>query len=163
MWVRPCLPRCAHPVKTHLSTQPAGKVNNSPSVGFRFVCALHAVVQWLRTLFLCSCLWWWEKGTGSEREMLAIIPQWSSILSASLCVTTLLMLKPVLYWANVCSPNILRTVRRTMIRLLIEHLVRRTWFGQFDELYFVLNWLVMRCKLGPELAVDAQQTAWSKM
>ena len=71
--------------------------------------------------------------------------------------------KPVLNWANVCSPNILRTVRRTMIRFLIELLVRRTWFGQFDELYFVLSWLVMRCKLGPELAADSQQTAWSKM
>ena len=64
--------------------------------------------------------------------------------------------KPVLNWAKVCSPNILRTVRRTMIRFLIEFLVRRTWFGQFDELYFVLNWLV---KLWPELAADAQQTA----
>ena len=41
----------------------------------------------------------------------------------------------------------------------IELLVRRTWFGQFDELHFVLNWLVMRCKLRPELAADAQQTA----
>ena len=60
--------------------------------------------------------------------------------------------KPVLNRANVCSPNILRTVRRTMIRFLIELSVRRTWFGQFDELYFVLNWLVMRCKLRPELA-----------
>ena len=39
-------------------------------------------------------------------------------------------LKPVLNWANVCSPNILRTVRRTMIRFLIELLVRRIWFGQ---------------------------------
>ena len=45
-----------------------------------------------------------------------------------------------------------------MIRFLIELLVRRTWFGQFDELYFVLNWLVMRCKLRPELAADAQQS-----
>ena len=59
--------------------------------------------------------------------------------------------KPVLNWANVCLPNILRTVRRTMIRFLIELLVRRTWFGQFDELYFVLKWLVMRCKLRPNL------------
>ena len=40
------------------------------------------------------------------------------------------VLKPVLNWANVCSPNILRTVRRTMIRFLIELLVRRTWFRQ---------------------------------
>ena len=41
--------------------------------------------------------------------------------------------------------------------------VCRTYFGQFDELYFVLNWLVMRFKLRPELAADAQQTAWSRM
>ena len=40
-----------------------------------------------------------------------------------------------------------------------ELLVRRTWFGQFDELYFVLNSLEMRCKLRPELAADAKQTA----
>ena len=43
-----------------------------------------------------------------------------------------------------------------MIRFLTELLVRRTWFGQFDELYFVLNWLVMRFKLRPELAADAE-------
>ena len=53
----------------------------------------------------------------------------------------------------------LQTVCRTMIHFLIELLVRRTWFGQFDELYFVLNWLVMRCKLRPELAADVQHTA----
>ena len=70
-----------------------------------------------------------------------------------------MVLKPVLNWANVCSPNILRTVRRTMIRFLIELLVRRTGFGRFDELYFVLNSVVMRYKLRPELAADAQQTA----
>ena len=52
-------------------------------------------------------------------------------------------------------PNILRTLRRTMIRFLIELLLRRIWF---DE-YFVLNSLIMRCKLRPELAADAQQTA----
>ena len=63
-------------------------------------------------------------------------------------------IKPVLDWANVCSPNILRTVRRTMVRFLIELLVRRTRFGQ-SKLYFVLNWLVMRCKLRPELEADA--------
>ena len=56
-------------------------------------------------------------------------------------------------------PNILRTLRRTMIRFLIELLVRRIWFGQFDELYFVLNWPVMIYKLRPEIAADAQQTA----
>ena len=75
----------------------------------------------------------------------------------------LLLLKPVLNWANVCSPNMLQTVRRSMIRFLIELLVRRTWFGQFHELYFVLNRLVMRCKLRPELEADAQRTALSKM
>ena len=66
--------------------------------------------------------------------------------------------KPVLNWANVCSSNILGTFRRTMIRFLIELLVRRIWFGQ-SKLYFIPNWLVMRCKLRPELAADAQQTA----
>ena len=71
-------------------------------------------------------------------------------------------LKPVLNWANVCSPNILRTVQRTMTHFLIELLVRWTWFRQ-SKLYFVLNWLVMRCKLRPELAADMQQTALSKM
>ena len=49
-----------------------------------------------------------------------------------------------------------------MIRFLIELLVRQIWFGQ-SKLYFILNWLVMRCKLRPELAADAQQTAWSKL
>ena len=48
-------------------------------------------------------------------------------------------------------PNILRTLRRTMIRFLTELLVRRIWFGQ-SKLYFILNWLAMRCKLRPELA-----------
>ena len=67
-------------------------------------------------------------------------------------------LKLVLNWANVCLPNILRTLRRTMIRFLTELLVCRIWFGQF-KLYFILNWFVMRCKLRPELAADAQQTA----
>ena len=42
-------------------------------------------------------------------------------------------LKPVLNWANVCSPNILGTVRRTMIRFLIKLLVHWTWFGRFEE------------------------------
>ena len=69
-----------------------------------------------------------------------------------------LAVKPVLNWANVCSANILRTLRRTMIRFLIELLVRRIWFGQ-SKLYFILNWLVMRCKLRLELAAGAQQTA----
>ena len=61
-------------------------------------------------------------------------------------VPLLTSLKPVLNWANVCSPNILRTLRRTMIRFLTELLVRQIWFGQ-SKLYFVLNWLVTRCKL----------------
>ena len=71
-------------------------------------------------------------------------------------------LKPVLKWANVCSLNILQPLRWTMIRFLIELLVQRIWFGQ-SKLYFILNWLVMRCKLWPELAADVQQTAWLKM
>ena len=67
-------------------------------------------------------------------------------------------LSPFLTGRMFVCPNILRTLRRTMIRFLIEHLVRRIWFGQ-SRLYFILNWLVMRCKLRPELAADAQQTA----
>ena len=49
------------------------------------------------------------------------------------CFTSTETVKPVLNCANVCLPNILRTVRRNMIRFLIELLVRRTWFGQFEE------------------------------
>ena len=64
-------------------------------------------------------------------------------------------LSPFLIGRTVCLLNILRTVWWTMIRFLIEVLVRWTWFRQFDELYFVLNWLVMRCKLRPELAADS--------
>ena len=67
-------------------------------------------------------------------------------------------LSPFLTGRMFVRPNILRTLRRTMIRFLIELLVRRIWFGQ-SKLYFILNWLVMRCKLLPELAADAQQTA----
>ena len=71
--------------------------------------------------------------------------QWPGLVPSST------ILKPVLNWAIVCSPNILRTVRRTMIRFLIELLVRRTWFGQFEE-FIVLN---CKCKLRPELAADS--------
>ena len=74
----------------------------------------------------------------------------------------LFLVKPVLNWANVCLLNILWTLRRTMICFLIELLVCRIWFGQ-SKLYFILIWLVMRCKLRSELVADAQQTAWSKM
>ena len=48
-----------------------------------------------------------------------------------------------------------------MIRLT-DLLVHRIWFRQ-SKLYFILNWLVMRCKLRPELAADVHQTAWLKM
>ena len=70
------------------------------------------------------------------------------------------LLSPFLIGQTVCSLNILRTVRRTIICFLIELWLRRTWVGQFDELCFVLNWLIMGCKLRPELAAEAQQTAW---
>ena len=39
-----------------------------------------------------------------------------------------------------------------MIRFLIELLI--IWFGQ-SKLYFILNWLVMRCKLQPKLVADS--------
>ena len=54
-------------------------------------------------------------------------------LMAAIRPEHLLCLKPVLNWANVCSPNILWTVQRTMICFLIELLVHRKWFGQFEE------------------------------
>ena len=79
------------------------------------------------------------------------------------CFTSTATVKPVLNWANVCSPNRLRTLRRIMIRFLTELLVRRIWFGQF-KLYFILNWLVMRCKLRPELRRSRQhdRKCWLK-
>ena len=83
----------------------------------------------------------------------------SATQSASVTHSVGAAVSPFLTGRSVCSPNILRTVRRTTIRFLIELLVRRTWFGHFNELYFILNWLVMRCKLRPKLAADAQQTA----
>ena len=67
-------------------------------------------------------------------------------------------LSPFLTGRMFVRPNILRTLRRTMIRFLMELLVRRIRFGQF-KLYFILNWFVMRCKLWPELVADAQQTS----
>ena len=53
-------------------------------------------------------------------------------------------LSPFLIGRMFVRPNILRTLRRTMIRFLIELLVRRIWSGH-SKLYFILNWLVMRC------------------
>ena len=38
---------------------------------------------------------------------------------------SVIYVKPALNWANVCSPYILRTLRRTMIRFSTELLVRR--------------------------------------
>ena len=100
-------------------------------------------------------LFYWHSGSVSVSTGMSVEVLWTT--EKRLPVS----LKPVLNWANVCSPNILRTVRRTMIRFLIELLVRRTWFGQ-SKLYFILKWLVMKCKLWPKLAADVQQTAWSK-
>ena len=56
-----------------------------------------------------------------------LIQKFSSFQQRCLRKTkALACVKPVLNWATVCSPNILRTVRRTMIRFLTELLVRRT-------------------------------------
>ena len=65
------------------------------------------------------------------------------------------MFSPFLIGRTFASPNIVRSIRRTSLRFLTELIVRQTWLGQFDELYFVLNWLVMGCKLRPELAAEA--------
>ena len=70
-------------------------------------------------------------------------------------------LSPFLTGRTVCSPNILRTVRRTIIRFLIELLLRRTWFRQFDELGFILNWLIM--SFGPNLRQKRSRQHDSKM
>ena len=51
-------------------------------------------------------------------------------------VLSLSSLSPFLTGRTFYSPNILRTVGRTMIRFLTELLVCRTEFGQFDELRF---------------------------
>ena len=83
---------------------------------------------------------------------------WHHPLTLVLSRTVFVSKAQVLNSTNVCSPNIRLTGQRTMIRFVTELLVRRKWFGQF-KLDFVLNWLVMRCKLRPELAADAQQTA----
>ena len=121
---------------------------------FWFTCTCTMfTLQWLLFVLqssgaVCTGRWAW-----------ALIP---STLPSLISLIVYVDVKPVLNWAHVCSPNILRTLRLTMIRFLIELLVRRIRFGQ-SKLYFILNWLVMRCKLRPELAADAQQTAWSKM
>ena len=73
--------------------------------------------------------------------------------SAAVCLSVT-ALSPFLTGRMFVRPNILRTLRRTMIRFLIELLVRRIWFGQ-SKFYFILNWLVMRCKLQPEHAADS--------
>ena len=57
----------------------------------------------------------------------------------------------MVYFVTVCLSSILWTVQRTMIHFLIELLVHWTWFGQFSELYFILHWLVVRCKFLPKL------------
>ena len=52
------------------------------------------------------------------------------------------------------SPNIFRSFHWTLLCFLIELTVHWTWFGHFDEQYFILNWLIMRCKLQPELVAE---------
>ena len=68
-------------------------------------------------------------------------------------------LKPVLNWANVSLSN---TSDRSMN---YDSFLNWTFSSpnMVRTLYFVLNWLVMRCKLWPELEAEAQQTSWSKM
>ena len=99
-----------------------------------------------------------------QRPAVCLQTGYSALTSfhSSFTFFSLLSLKPILKWAYFCLTNILWTVWQTMICFLIELLVRQTWFGQFTELCFILNWLVMRCKLWPELAADVLQTAWLK-
>ena len=75
--------------------------------------------------------------TGSSQRAAPPIPNQRTQYFFCFCILLLLYtypssaiwLKPVLNWANVCSPNILRTVRRTMIRFLIDS--SKNW--QFEE------------------------------
>ena len=133
---------------------------------------------WLGLFFACEFLW--ENCKGHHRSNLSIyfggcvLLSWHCMSQLAIHINKLsihcsakchesseFVLSPFLTGRMFVRPNILQTLRRTMIRFLIEHLVRRIWFGQ-SRLYFILNWLVMRCKLRPELAADAQQTAWWK-
>ena len=43
-------------------------------------------------------------------------------------------LSPFLTGPTFASPNMVRCIRRTLLRFLIELIVRRIWFGLFDEL-----------------------------
>ena len=60
-------------------------------------------------------------------------------LSWGRCVMSLAQLVhslcPFLIGRTFASPNIVRSIRRTLLPFLTELTVRRTWFGQFDELY----------------------------
>jgi len=69
-------------------------------------------------------------------------------------------IKPVLNWANcLCAKH----TSDSSMKFLNWTLVCRTLCRQFDELCFILNWLIMRCKLRPKLVAEARQTAWYKM
>ena len=112
---------------------------------------------------------WGVKAQDSVHKPQLLKESWSGFEPKSACLPPKRfnagpswLLSPFLTGRMFVRPNILRTLRRTMIRFLIELLVRRIWFGQ-SKLYFILIWLVMRCKLLPKLEADAQQTAWSKM
>ena len=72
-------------------------------------------------------------------------------------------IKPVLSWVNCLFAEPSTDSSTNYDSFLNWILVRRTWFEQFNELCFVLNLLLMRFKPRPELAAEAQQTAWSKM
>ena len=74
-------------------------------------------------------------------------------------------LSPFLTARTVNSPNILRKVRRTIIRFLIEF--RRFFFAEHGSnsstnYTSFLNRLIMRCNVRPKLAAEAQQTVRSK-
>ena len=113
-----------------------------------FFCVCDVVILWLVSALLgcvwfrCSCKCLCKCGSWRRKHENKMVNHLLQIWMVYL------MLSPFL---TVCLPNILWTVQRTMIHLLIELLVHWTWFGQFNELYFILHWLVMRCKLQPKL------------
>ena len=66
-----------------------------------------------------------------------------------------LRLKPVLNWVKCLFAEHTSDSLTNYDLFLIELLICWTWFGQFEELYFILNWLIMRRKLQPKLAADS--------
>ena len=111
----------------------------------KMTCSMSNDLLWLLTWWLVSCpVIGWMLSTKNQ----SVVQFYSSVLPRPISIPFVVQLcvkkvghfklyeagvrqfpNPVLNWANVYSPNILQTLRRTMIRFLIELFVRRIWFG----------------------------------